>query len=71
MFVIWHATGKFDSWLSYCAVFHSHIWVESIGGDPGGGGGGTCPPLDFFFPGGIVPPSIFESLKNIYSYICI
>ena len=41
-----------------------------IGGDPGGGGGdGDVSPLEFFW--GDRPPSIFESLKNIYSYICI
>ena len=34
-----------------------------------GGGGGVPPPPRFFFLGR--PPSIFESLKNIYSYICI
>ena len=42
-----------------------------IGGDPGDGGGGTCPPPLEFFWGDRPPPSIFESLKNIYSYICI
>ena len=38
-----------------------------IGGDPGGDGGDVSPPRIFL--GGIVPPSIFESLKNIYSCI--
>ena len=42
---------------------------HGIGGDPGGDGGDVSPPQIFL--GGIVPPSIFESLKNIYSYICI
>ena len=39
------------------------VWC--IGGDPGGDGGDVSPPRIFL--GGIVPPSIFESLKNIYS----
>ena len=34
-----------------------------------GDGGDVSPPRIFL--GGIVPPSIFESLKNIFSYICI
>ena len=35
-----------------------------------GGGGGRVPPR-IFLGGSSPPPSIFESLKNIYSYICI
>ena len=41
------------------------LWGIYIGGDPGGDGGDVSPPRIFL--GGIVPPSIFESLKNIYS----
>ena len=35
-----------------------------------GGRGGRVPPSNFS-GGGSSPPSIFESLKNIFSYICI
>ena len=53
--------------------FHTELELNNIGvrigGDPGGDGGDVSPPRIFL--GGIVPPSIFESLKNILSYICI
>ena len=51
-------------------LFKKHCIHTYIGGDPGGRGG-TCPPPPRIFLGGGRPPSIFESLKNIYSYICI
>ena len=50
-------------------LFNSFDKRLGIGGDPGGDGGDVSPPPPRIFLGGIVPPSIFESLKNIYSYI--
>ena len=55
-------------------IILQQIFPIGIGGDPGGGGGRVPPPpppSNFSGGGGGRPPSIFESLKNIYSYICI
>ena len=46
---------------SLFVVYYKKISTCGIGGDPGGDGGDVSPPRIFL--GGIVPPSIFESLK--------
>ena len=58
----------FGQYWYYQSVFIklAEIVSTSIGGDPGGGG--RVPPRIFL---GDRPPSNFESLTNIYSYICI